>query len=139
MSFYNQKSKKDSDINITPLIDVVFILLIFFMVSTSFVATPGFKINLPKTKAPSVSTKKQNIVITINKDRKIDINGELVSLKNLELKIRQNAEKIKISDPIVILKADEKTSHGYVVNVMDIIKQSGLTKIAIATKRVKSK
>jgi biopolymer transport protein ExbD len=135
MSFYNKK--ENTEINITPLIDVVFILLIFFMISTTFISVPGFRVNLPKTSAPSIKSNDKNLVITISRDNKIDINGNVSVINKLPELIKEQLKTLK--DPLVILQSDKNTSNGFVVDVMDIIKESGLTKIAIATERKNEK
>ena len=139
MAFYYRGEEKEGDINITTLIDVVFILLIFFMISTTFIAIPGFKINLPKTAAPALKNPRKNITITVSKTGAIDVNGQQTSITRLKNIIKEQIAKSEITDPFVILQADKDTNHGFVVSVRDIIKQRGLTKIAIATEKQKIK
>ena len=117
-------------LNIAPLIDVVFLLIIFFMLSSHFVAQPGIKISLPKAVAAKLHPE-EDIVISITEDNKLYLNEESVTLENLlnKLKIKvEGAEKKRVT-----LKADEKVDLGLAVKVMDIAKQAGAEGLVIST------
>jgi biopolymer transport protein ExbD len=129
MNFSRGKTDKTIDVNLTPLIDVVFLLLIFFMVSTSFVFTNSLKVNLPKAKGDTVDIKK-NVNIVITKEDKISIDGKVISKTRL-------LEKLKIlnkkhPNATIVLQADADSKHGDVVYVMDKSKKAGFKKFAIA-------
>ncbi len=132
MNFYN---KFDEDIklevNMVSLIDVVLLLVIFFMITTSFVAQPGIKINLPQASAKEVRQEKEMNVI-ISKDKKIYLNDELLSLSLLSGRLKEALEKG--SKSLLIIKADELVPHGLVVKVMDVAKKTGVETLAIATR-----
>lgn len=129
MKFTRNQKDKTLELNLTPLIDVVFLLLIFFMVSTSFEFTNSLKVNLPKAKGESVDLKK-NINIVITKDDKVVIEGKVIEKFRLleKLKILQK----KNSSATVVLQADFDSKHGDVVFVMDQSKKAGFEKFAIA-------
>ncbi|MBN1114358.1 MAG: biopolymer transporter ExbD, partial [Oligoflexia bacterium] len=93
MAFYREDDS-DIDINVTPLIDVVFILLIFFMISTTFIATPGFKINLPKANAPSIKEQDKNITIAISREGIINFDGKITGIKELKSLILSKRKRI---------------------------------------------
>ncbi|MGB9642466.1 MAG: ExbD/TolR family protein [Candidatus Ratteibacteria bacterium] len=116
-------------INMAPLIDVVLQQLIYFMLTSSFIMQPGIKINLPS----AVSTDKieeKEIFINVSAEGIIFLGEKQVSSEQLAnlLSSLRNKEHF-----IVVIKGDVKTPHGKIVNVMDIAKTSGISKIAIAT------
>jgi biopolymer transport protein ExbD len=110
---------------------MVFLLLIFFMLSTTFIVTPGIKVNLPKSSAEPV---KQEIQVVITEDGRVFVEGVAVGEAELRQRLggvaRRNAETE--TETLVIIKADAKSLHGKVVEVMDIAKTAGLG-LAIAT------
>ena len=125
-----EKSKKRININITSLIDVLFLLLIFFLVSSTFVEQPGMKIDLPKA-SKRESFRAKGYTLFISKDGSMFLNDEKIEMK--DLKARLTAIKKDLGDKGLILKADEKTSYGIVIEVMDIVKQSDIKKLVVAT------
>ena len=126
-----EKKRKKVVINITSLIDVLFLLLIFFMVSSTFLEQPGMKLELPETKS-NAPEKIENFILEITPDGAMTLNGESVQLDNLEEKFKQMLPDVQ--EKSLVLKADKNVSHGNVVKVMDLAKLSGLEKIVIATK-----
>jgi len=135
LSFFKDKTEEQVDtINITPLIDVVFLLLLFFMLTTSFTSIPGFKINLPKAQSAS-QEKTNNINIFISESGSISFESEYVNLKDLEKLLKEKA--LLGTDQMVIISADQNAKHGIIVDIMDIIKENGYSKITIATQRKK--
>lgn len=133
MRLLNKKPHKVI-ISITSLIDVVLLLLIFFMLTTSFVEQPGMKLDLPETTS-SQQSEQEELVVTISVDNKLFLQDKEVTFENL------GAELIKIKNAEnytgLVLKADEKVQHGIVVKVMDIAQSSGLSKLIIASKQAK--
>jgi len=117
--------------DITPLIDVVFLLLIFFMLSTTFIINPGININLPKSSAEEIKMEKKKIIVIISRDREIYVEDKKVDMDVLKVMFDEMAKTSKEST--VIISADEETSHGVVVSVMDMAKLSGVTRLAIET------
>jgi len=128
---FRRSRRDDARIDITPLVDMVFLLLIFFMLSTTFIVTPGIKVNLPRSSAEKVAQEKQEVQVVITEDNRIFVEKTPVDVGDLAQRFVGLARK----DPqtLVIIKADAKTLHGTVVEVMDIAKQSGLNRLAIAT------
>ncbi len=115
-------------LDIAPLIDVIFLLLIFFMLTSSYIFQPGIKINLPKAVTSEVIEEK-NLIITVNAEDLIYLNNRLVSLKQL----KSNLEKAAKDDRPLLIRADRKASLGKVVQIWDMCRETGLTQINIAT------
>lgn len=115
----------------TSFIDVLFVLLIFFMVTTDFSDIKnGINILLPKTNITEIPDKR-DIIISITKEGETFLNSDRVSLAVLEDRIMAQIRKLKKTN--VIIQADEKTEHGAVVKVMAIARNAGATEINIAT------
>ena len=131
MRFRDTKRDTNIIINITPLIDVVFILLIFFAVTTSFVTPSSIKMDLPKAKGEAVEDKK-NIRVAVDSAGALYIDGE--PIKDEELEGRLKTLKDLHPEATVIIEADEKAMHGKVVFVIDKAKSADYAKFAIATK-----
>ncbi len=115
-------------IDIAPLIDMVFQLLIFFMLTSSFVMQPGIKVNLPKAVTSEV-VKYENVEVVISSENVIYINGKIVTLQELKTLLKQTA-KAKGS---ILIKADRRASLGRIVEVWDMCRDLGITQINIAT------
>ncbi|MEE4310229.1 MAG: biopolymer transporter ExbD [candidate division KSB1 bacterium] len=126
-----EKQKRKVIINITSLIDVLFLLLIFFMVSSTFLEQPGMKLELPETKSHE-SEKIDKLVLQMFADQGMNLNGE--SITSDQLKNRFEELLPSLQEKTLVLKADRLVSHGEVVEVMDVAKLSGLEKIVIATR-----
>ncbi|MBC8185198.1 biopolymer transporter ExbD [candidate division KSB1 bacterium] len=126
-----EKKRRKVIINITSLIDVLFLLLIFFMVSSTFVEQPGMKLELPESESSTMERIKE-LVLEINQDGSIFLNESPIQLDSLENKFKKLLPALE--SPSLILKADKSVPHGTVVKVMDKAKISGLEKLIIATK-----
>jgi len=129
MQFQEKKHRKVS-INITSLIDVCFLLLIFLMVSTTFVEQPGMKLELPESKSATTEQIK-DLALEIKADGVMFLNQEPVTLENLEQQFKKFLPNLE--EKSLILRADKNVPHGTVVKVMDLAKLSGLEKLIIAT------
>ena len=135
MKFLQKKSRKVI-INITYLIDVLFLLLILFMVSSTFIEQPGMKLELPESQSKATE-KLKNLVLEITADEQLFLNGKQVSDDVLPDKLTELLPTLK--EPTVILKADKMVPHGTVVRAMDIAKLAGFKKIVVATKVAQSR
>lgn len=127
---FKEKKKKSVGINITSLIDVMFILLIFFMVSSSFIEQSGMKLELPTVKSQEVA-RIENLLMFVSKDGDIKIGQKSVPMDSLAFEIERLVPEMK--EKTLILKADKATEHGLIIQIMDIAKRSGLKKIVIGT------
>jgi biopolymer transport protein ExbD len=128
MRFKRHVEFKKGQLDIAPLIDVVFLLLIFFMLTSSYIFQPGIKINLPKA-VTSEAIHEQNLIITINDKDLIYLNNRLLTLKQLKSHLKNAATE----DRPLLIKADRKASLGKVVQIWDMCREAGLTQINIAT------
>ena len=129
MQLLNKKRRRVT-INITSLIDVVLLLLIFFMVSTNFLEQPGMKLELPDSETASSSTRNELEVI-IQSDGSLFLNGNAITIEELRIKFEQRTDKS--SDQSLLLKADKNVTHGAVMEVMDVARVNGIQKIIIAS------
>ncbi|MCK9555578.1 biopolymer transporter ExbD [bacterium] len=136
MKFKRTTDLEKGKLDITPLIDVVFLLIIFFMLSSTFILQPGIKVNLPDSKV-SDAQPEENIIVTITSEKTILLNDEKVDEESLAIKLRPIAKRTP--ERIVIIKADERVNHGLVVKIMGEIKDAGIKRLAIATKPKKDK
>ena len=117
-------------LDIAPLIDIVLLLLIFFMLTSNFIMQPGIKITLPKAKT-SKPQEEENIVVFITEDNKIYLNDREINIGELREALEK---KLKTAEKkIVILKADEKINLGLAVKVMDIAKEAKAENLVIST------
>ena len=129
---FKTKKKKGTIINITSLIDVLFLLLIFMMVSSTFMEEPGIKLDLPETQsAPSV--KKSEYILSVKSDGSLFLNEKSLSLDELAENLKITLDEMK--DESLILKGDTNIPYGQVVKIMDIVKKSGVKKLIIATRQ----
>lgn len=127
---FEGRRKIDTHLNIAPLIDVVFQLLIFFALSSQFTAPSGIKITLPA--AASAKSQKQDTVIFITEDNNLYLDQEKVSLDTLPEKLK--IKMLGLKKKAVVISADEKVNLGLAVQVMDIARQSGSDELTISAK-----
>ncbi len=132
-----KKRNTDSfSIDISSLVDVLFTLLIFFSLTSSFVHDSALKVNLPKASSSGTVMSTKKIEITIKKDGTIFQNKKQINLNTL----KKNLQKLNKSDRmsfLMVVKADSKTTHGNVTKVLDMLKLLGFGNVAIATRTVK--
>jgi biopolymer transport protein ExbD len=127
----------EPDINLTPLIDVVFLLLIFFMVSTTFEHQSRIKIELPEATAEQIKQEEEALEIIIDTQGRYFINERQVI--NSELKTLKTAISKAVGDrgPMpVTIRADANTPHQAVIRALDATSQLGLTRISLATSKI---
>ena len=118
-----------ADINITPLVDVVLVLLIIFMV-TAPVLQSGIEVNVPKTRTVK-EISEERLVLTINKDQRVFLGNDTININQIPATLNQ-----KIRDPrnqFIFIRADEDVPFGAFATVMDAVKQAGITNISIVT------
>ena len=131
---FQRKTREDIDLNLTPLIDVVFLLLIFFMVSTTFQKESEISVQLPKATQDPVDTPPDNIEIVINAAGRYYLNDqELVKSDAVSLQAALAALAQGQRDIPLTIRADAKTPHQHVVTAMDAAAQLGMLKMSIAT------
>ena len=118
-----------SEINVTPLVDVMLVLLIIFMV-TAPILQSGIEVTVPKTRTVKEITEERT-VITINKDQRVFLGNDAININQIAARLRQ-----KIRDPrnqFIFIRADENVPFGAFATVMDAVKQSGISNVSIVT------
>jgi biopolymer transport protein TolR len=124
-----------ADINITPLVDVVLVLLVIFMI-TAPVLQSGIEVAIPKTRTVREITE-QRVVVTIDSKQNVFLGDNPVNLNELPQRLRGASGPS--SKKIIYLRADERVPFGAFASVMDAVKQAGITNISIVTRPIQSK
>jgi biopolymer transport protein TolR len=126
-----------TEINVTPLVDVMLVLLIIFMVTAPMIQQ-GVEVNLPEVKAQAVKAEEQKLVLSVKADRTLwlgtDDKPARVTLAELEDKLRSNARVVR--DRELYLMADRSLPYGYVVEVMATVQRAGVTNLGMITNPV---
>jgi biopolymer transport protein TolR len=124
-----------AEINITPLVDVVLVLLVIFML-TEPVLQSGIEVNVPKTRTVKQITE-QREVVTIDKSQQIFLNDQPINIHDLAQKLRQAG--VDPAHQAIYLRSDETVPFGAFANVMDAVKQAGITNVSIVTQPLETK
>jgi biopolymer transport protein ExbD len=132
---FRKRKKNPLSIDITPLIDVIFLLLIFFMISTTFINATGIQIELPTTVSKPAPGKQKPLEVAITAAQQIFFNGRLLQQKQLKKALIEAKKSTRHSD--LVIRADGKVQHKLVVFVMDTARQAGINKFSIATRQEK--
>lgn len=119
-----------SEINVTPMVDVMLVLLIIFMVTAPLIQQ-GVKVNLPETKAAPVEATEKKLVVSIDKGKRVFIGETEIALAELEEKLKTNAKAQK--DKELYLHADRDLPYGVVVDVMASAQRAGVTNVGMIT------
>ncbi len=137
MKFSNE-NKKGPKLNMTSLIDVVFLLLIFFMVTTTFEKQAKLKIELPEATEKIKNQEQSKIVISISQKGAIYLNNNELLNSQYESIASGLSRMVEGDDkPAIVIRADADAAHKYVVTVMDVLADLGFTSVSIATTPVK--
>ena len=136
MAFGSDSDRLISDINVTPFVDVMLVLLVIFMV-TAPMMMQGVDVSLPETTSQPLAAKKENLVITINNQNQIFINNFQVAIDFLQEKLKKILEGRDNRE--VYLRADREISYGFVVRVMAEIKAAGVDKLGMVTEPISEK
>lgn len=135
MNLSPQKAE-EPDVNLTPMIDVVFLLLLFFMVSTSFIRESSLKVDLPEATGQTVAEKDKPIDIIINADGQFTINDiTLITANKDNLSAQLKLAVGENTDPHIIITADAKADYQNIVTAMDSAQQLGYTRLTLATRQ----
>lgn len=131
MKLRGERGRADFLVDITPLVDVVFLMLIFFMVSTSFTASNSLKLNLPTSTSKVQTQQTKDVVISVNAQGQFFVQDEPVA----DGELRKRILNVTKGDPNmqVVLRADANARHGRVVFVLDTLRELGMGKVGIAT------
>lgn len=128
-----QEQEEAEEINMTPMLDVVFILLIFFIVTASFVKEAGIEVNRPEA-ATAVKKERANILVAISDSGEIWINKRRVDVRA----VQANIERLKAENPqgTVVIQADKKATTDVLIKVMDSARAAGVFDVSIAAQEV---
>ncbi len=127
---FKKKTEEDPILSITPLIDIVFLLLIFFMLTSHFTVASGVPIRLPKVTQNAYDGQNHEITISIDKEGQVYLKDEKTDINVLGEKLKSLVENRKLSQ--LVLQADREALHGIVVKIMDLAKSAGVSAIVIA-------
>jgi biopolymer transport protein ExbD len=145
---FQRRAREDIDLNLMPLIDVIFLLLIFFMVTTTFTKDSRLGMSLPKSEIGQQVTKRQHVEVIIDADGVYKVNDKplidnniaslKIALSEVLDKALESADNNKVSEkseiiPSLTITADAQTAHQYVVTAMDVAGQLGFSKLSITT------
>ena len=131
--YFKDSNESENSINILPMIDIIFAILSFFIISSLYLTRiDSIKVNLPKS---STAVREQNKpqIITIDNNEKIYFKSNEISLKKISELIRTNIENFEV--PIVILRADASVKHGVIVNVLDELRKIENLTIGISAEK----
>jgi biopolymer transport protein ExbD len=118
-------------IDIAPLVDVIFLLVIFFAVSTTFLESSGLKLDLP-TSSSTAEREVEDLTVSLDADGRLELDGESVEREQLGARLRDALDGRTAK--VVVLRADTTTSHGEVVEIMDVIRGAGAEALTVATR-----
>jgi len=133
---FRKHVRQDVSVDLTPLIDVVFLLLIFFMVSTTFTKESHLEIDLPQSSAEPAKPAVKEIEVVVNAEGEYMVNDRRL-VNNQEETLKKAIQKLSNGDNKIpfIITADAKTAHEFVVRVMDVAGQLGFAQLSITTQR----
>ena len=131
--YFKEKNDTGDSINILPMIDIIFAILSFFIISSLYLTRiDSIKVNLPKS-STAVREKNKPQIITVDSNERIYFNSNEIFLKNIYAIIRTNIENLE--EPIVILRADTSVKHGVIVNLLDELRKIENLKVGISTEK----
>jgi biopolymer transport protein ExbD len=130
---FGRRRSEDPRVDLTPMVDVVFLLLIFFMISTTFIETPGLTIDLPKSSQQQTHKKAEEVRVYLAADSSLYLEQKKVSSDELMSALAAYGERA--ADTTFLLMADKDVKHGQVVQLMDSAKAAGFIKLSIATEK----
>jgi biopolymer transport protein ExbD len=117
-----------TDINITPFVDIILVVLIIFMVTATYIVAPSIKVNLPDA-ATGDEGQESSLGLTLLSDGTLYLNGEIVTEARLREVIR--SERARDQEVVCLVAADRDTRHGEVVHLLDVVRQEGVARFAI--------
>lgn len=132
---FDLESEGINDINITPFVDVVLVLLVIFMVTAPVMIKDSLKVNLPKTLTSDITTKAAVVGVAITKEGQVVINGRVLSNEILNQELLGIAQKDLNTN--FLISADVDTRHGDVVRFIDLLKRNNLHRFALQVEKIK--
>ncbi len=132
---FRTRPREEIELNITPLIDIVFLLLIFFMVSTTFQKESQLRVQLPEAQQDAPAQQTQPLEVVISADGQYAVDGRELTDNRRATLVDALARAAEDNDRPLVVRADARTPHEAVVRAMDVAGQLGLGEISIATSR----
>ena len=129
------RKAKGSSLDITPLVDLVFLLIIFFLLSTTFNVSPGIRLDLPEASSQKINKERKEITLSVDQSGTIYVNKDPIDQTSLLSRLLTWAHEDR--DTTVLIKGDRNTGYGQMVDILGTVKQSGLHRIAIMTQSKK--
>ena len=131
--YFKDNDESGDSINILPMIDIIFAILSFFIISSLYLTRiDSINVNLPKS-STAVREKDRPQIITVDENKKIYFESREINLKNISSEILTNIKKIE--DPLVIIRADTSVNHGLIVNILDELRKIDNLKLGISTEK----
>jgi biopolymer transport protein ExbD len=136
MNFQHRKNTEEPEINLIPMIDVLLVVLIFLMVTTTYSKFSELQINLPQANGDTSKEKPQQVTVSVDAAGNYAINNTPINFSNVAnlAQLLQQAAKGS-PDTVIVINADAKTTHQSVINVMEAGREAGLTRITFATEK----
>jgi biopolymer transport protein ExbD len=135
MNFRKRHRREEPEINFIPLIDVLLVILIFLMVSTTYTKFTELQVNLPTANADKLAERPKEVTVVVSADGRYAIDGEIITLSTPNA-FSETLKRLArtMNDPILIIQADAGASHQAVMNVLEAAKQAGLGKVTFSAK-----
>ncbi len=127
---FRRNSRLISDINMTPVIDIVFQLLTFFMLTSTFIKSSAINVDLPASKTSDAQPVRE-VTVVLYRDGKITVNNQPVQKENLRSFVAQYAKED--SELVVTVQGDKRVDYGLLIEVMDAVRQAGVKRLSLAT------
>ena len=129
--YFQENNKSEYQINILPMIDIIFAILSFFIISSLFLTSiDSIEVNLPES-STSISEKNKPLIISIDSNEQIYFKEKLISINNLSRIVK--ASLVGLENSLIILRADASLQHGFIIRVLDELRKIEKLKIAIST------
>ena len=128
---FSRTRREETRVDLTPLIDIIFQLVLFFMVSTTFITAPGIQVDLPRSSSQTILRDKEDVNIWMTTEGAVYVDEQPVQWADLDRILSGAAQRD--TSTLVVIKADTSVDHGRVVRVMDLARGKGLSRLAIAT------
>ncbi len=128
-----RERKAPVTLDLTPLIDCIFQLLVFFMLTASFIATPAMGVDLPKASSKAATTQRKDLKVVVTRTGQLQFERKVYTAKQLTARLQQLFKERP--NARVLIQADRKSYHGTVVKVMDVARTIGFRRLGVAIQR----
>lgn len=139
MAFLRTQKLEDPTLNLTSLVDIMFILILFLVLTAHYTKIASLKVNLPKAASATAAQEEEFFVVVLKNDGQIFLNDKNISIPELKNAYQELVQKDAAKAPHIVVRADEASQTGLLVRVMDLARQAGLSKIAIEALKTSAK